>query len=72
MRDALIASHISQEPAAKVLLDALNLTPCISAGLRLGEGGGAVLALPLLDQALAVYRSGHTFGQLGIEAYTPQ
>ena len=72
VRDALIASHISQEPAAKVLLDALNLTPCISAGLRLGEGGGAVLALPLLDQALAVYRSGHTFGQLGIEAYTPQ
>lgn len=69
---ALIASHVSQEPAAKLLLDALELQPCISAGLHLGEGSGAVLALPLLDQALAVYNSGHTFDALGIDAYVPQ
>ena len=31
-----------------------------------------VMALPLLDMALAVYHSGHTFGALGIDAYTPQ
>ena len=72
VRDVLIASHVSQEPAAKLLLDALDLKPCISAGLHLGEGSGAVLALPLLDQALAVYNSGHTFAALGIDAYTPQ
>lgn len=70
--DVLIASHVSQEPAAKLLLEALDLKPCISAGLHLGEGSGAVLALPLLDQALAVYNSGHTFAALGIDAYTPQ
>ena len=72
VQGALIASHVSQEPAAKLLLDALVLQPCISAGLHLGEGSGAVLALPLLDQALAVYNSGHTFDALGIDAYVPQ
>lgn len=69
---AILASHTSAEPAARVLLDAMSLSPLICAGLRLGEGSGAVAALPLLDQALQVYHSGHTFGRLGIEAYTPQ
>jgi nicotinate-nucleotide--dimethylbenzimidazole phosphoribosyltransferase len=72
VQGALIASHVSQEPAAKLLLAALALQPCISAGLHLGEGSGAVLALPMLDQALAVYNSGHTFDALGINAYVPQ
>lgn len=71
-RDALLASHVSAEPAAGMLLDELGLSGPISAGLRLGEGSGAVAALPLLDMALGVYHSGHTFGELGIEAYTPQ
>ena len=47
-------------------------TVYLTAGLRLGEGSGAVAALPLLDMALAVYHSGHSFTQLGIDAYTPQ
>ena len=54
------------------MLDALGLKPLISAGMRLGEGTGAVAALPLLDLALAVYGSGQTFDHLGIDAYTPQ
>ncbi|MBQ6475316.1 MAG: nicotinate-nucleotide--dimethylbenzimidazole phosphoribosyltransferase [Clostridia bacterium] len=70
--DALFASHASGEPASRWLLEAVRKKPCIRAGLRLGEGTGAVLALGMLDQALAVYGSGHTFGKLGIEAYTPQ
>ncbi|MBR1456574.1 MAG: nicotinate-nucleotide--dimethylbenzimidazole phosphoribosyltransferase [Oscillospiraceae bacterium] len=70
--DAMLASHVSAEPAGRLLLEALELSPLIDAGMRLGEGSGAVAALPLLDAALAVYRSGHSFEQLGIEAYTPQ
>ena len=71
-RKAMIASHVSAEPAgAKVLAD-LELKPLITAGMRLGEGSGAVAVLPLLDMALSVYHSGHTFDDLGIEAYTPQ
>jgi len=70
--EAMLASHLSAEPMGEQLLKALRLSPLLCAGLRLGEGGGAVCALPLLDQALAVYRSGQSFERLGIEAYTPQ
>lgn len=70
--DALLAAHLSAEPGAGCVLEALGLQGMISAGMRLGEGSGAVAALPLLDLALSVYQSGHTFAALGIEAYTPQ
>ena len=69
---AMLASHVSAEPAGRRVLDALGLRPLITAGMRLGEGRGAVAALPLLDMALAVYGSGQTFDHLGIAAYTPQ
>lgn len=71
-RDAMIASHVSAEPAAELLLQALELKPCISADLRMGEGSGSLLALSLLEQALAVYNSGHTFEALGIRPYERQ
>lgn len=70
--DALLASHLSAEPSAAMVMEALGLRGIISAGMRLGEGSGAVAALSLLDVALSVYNSGHSFGALGIEAYTPQ
>lgn len=69
---ALLASHVSAEPAGALLLAALGKKPLITAEMRLGEGSGAVAALPLLDMALAVYSSGHTFGAMGMEPYTPQ
>ena len=69
---ALIAGHVSAEPAGALLLEALGKKPLITARMRLGEGSGAVAALPLLDMALAVYSSGHTFGQMGMEPYIPQ
>lgn len=69
---ALFASHVSAEPAGGLLLDALGLKAPIRADMRLGEGGGAVLLLPMLDMALTLYRSGQSFERLGIETYTPQ
>lgn len=69
---AMLPSHVSAEPAGGLMLEALGLTPLLTAGMRLGEGSGAVALLPLLDMALAVYQSGQTFGRLGIDAYTPQ
>ena len=68
---ALLASHGSAEPAAASVLGALGLQPPIMASMRLGEGTGAVAALPLLDMALAVYGGGTTFDGLGIEPYVP-
>ena len=69
---AVFASHYSTEPAAKLVLDALNKKALITAGLHLGEGTGAVAAIPLWDMALAVYDGCYSFEEGGIEAYTPQ
>lgn len=67
---AMLASHVSAEPAGRLLLKALGKHALIDAGLRLGEGSGAVSAMPLLDMALAVYSAGETFSDRGIEPYT--
>lgn len=72
VRDVLIGSHMSAEPATRYLAEDLGLSAPIQAGMRLGEGSGAVAALLLLDMALREYQSAHTFDVLGIEAYTPQ
>ena len=69
---AMLASHVSAEPAGGLVLEALGNQPLITAGMRLGEGTGAVAAMPLLDLALAVYRESYTFEEGGIEAYQPQ
>ncbi len=68
--DAMLASHLSAEPAGQRLLDVLGLKPLITAEMRLGEGTGAVAAMPLLDMAFAVYTSGQSFEKLGIDPYT--
>lgn len=68
---AMLASHISAEPAGRLLLEALGLDPLICAGMYLGEGSGAVAALPLLDMAYAVYGGMPTFEEIEIERYVP-
>ena len=70
-RQAMLAAHVSAEPAARMPLEALDAKPLITAGLRLGEGTGAVAALPLLDLALSVYDEMVTFDGIGLEAYKP-
>lgn len=68
---AIFATHQSAEPTGKLLLEALGKHPVITAGMRLGEGTGAVAAMPLLDMAMAIYR-GSTFADYGMQPYTPQ
>lgn len=68
---AVFASHCSAEPCGERLLKALHKQPLITAGMHLGEGTGALAAMPLLDMALAVYH-GSTFADYGMQAYTPQ
>lgn len=69
VRDHMLASHTSEEPAARGLLEFIGIEAPINAGLRLGEGTGAAMLLPLLDAALAVYNSSHSFESLGMERY---
>ncbi len=66
VKDYMLASHASAEPAASMVSDALGLTPVIHAGMRLGEGTGAVALLPLIDMALTVYNELFTYGDLGM------
>jgi len=72
VRHFMLSSHISREPAGKMLMDALELESVIDAGMALGEGTGAVMLFPLLDMAHRVYAGKHTFHDLGMDAYTPQ
>ena len=65
----MLASHCSHEPAAEGLLRLCGQTPLIYAGLRLGEGTGGALLVPLLDGALALYRGAHRFEDILIERY---
>jgi len=62
----LIASHRSPEPGHALVLDALGLEPLLDLGLRLGEGSGAALALPLLDASIAILRDMATFDDAGV------
>ncbi|MCR4638116.1 nicotinate-nucleotide--dimethylbenzimidazole phosphoribosyltransferase [Ruminococcus sp.] len=68
-RDYMLASHCSGEPAGEGLLAYCGLKAPINAGMRLGEGTGGVLLLPLLDGALALYRNSHRFDETNIERY---
>ena len=68
---AMIPSHMSAEPAARRVFGELGLEPVIRAGMRLGEGTGALCLFPLLDMAMALY-DGLVFSDIGMEAYTPQ
>lgn len=67
----ILPSHVSNEPAGKMLLDAMGLTPFITCGMCLGEGTGAVAAIPLLKMACAVYNEMSTFEEIAIEEYKP-
>lgn len=62
----MLPSHASAEPASELVLAALGLNPMLRAGMRLGEGTGAVAALPLFDMALAVYRELPLLSEIGL------
>ena len=64
--DYLIAGHLSTEPGALRALDALGLRPLLDLGMRLGEGSGAVLALPVVAAAARVLRDMATFDSAGV------
>ena len=66
VRGYLVAGHRSEEPGHQLLLDYLQLTPILSLEMRLGEGSGAVLAMPILESAIALYSQMATFASAGV------
>jgi nicotinate-nucleotide--dimethylbenzimidazole phosphoribosyltransferase len=63
---SLIAAHRSLEPGHAHVLAALGLRPLLELDLRLGEGSGGALALPLLAAALAILDEMATFEDAGV------
>ncbi|ORW91452.1 nicotinate-nucleotide--dimethylbenzimidazole phosphoribosyltransferase [Mycobacterium sp. IEC1808] len=60
------AGHRSTEPGHQLALTALELDPILDLRMRLGEGTGAAVALPVLRAAVAALSSMATFAQAGV------
>ncbi|MGN0252143.1 MAG: nicotinate-nucleotide--dimethylbenzimidazole phosphoribosyltransferase, partial [Oliverpabstia sp.] len=71
VRDYLITSHKSKEPAANMVLEALGIPVFLDCDMCLGEGSGAVAIYPLLDLALKIYYSMCTFADNHMDNYIP-
>lgn len=62
----MLATHVSQEEGHQLALEALGLKPLLDMGMRLGEGSGAALTVPLLQSAIALHREMATFESAGV------
>lgn len=62
----LIAGHCSEEPGHRFLLRRLGLTPVLHLNMRLGEGTGAVLAMPIIESAAQLMTQMATFSSAGV------
>ncbi|MHB1485590.1 MAG: nicotinate-nucleotide--dimethylbenzimidazole phosphoribosyltransferase [Saccharofermentanales bacterium] len=72
VREYIYATHISYEPAGRMVLDALGLPAFLDLNMCLGEGTGAVMAFPIFDLAVEVYNKMASFEEANIETYVPQ
>ena len=63
----LIAGHAGAEPGITEALRHLGLDPLVDLGLRLGEGSGAVLALPMVQASARILSEMATFEDAGID-----
>jgi nicotinate-nucleotide--dimethylbenzimidazole phosphoribosyltransferase len=70
VKNYLFAGHQSEEPGHRILLEHLGLAPILTLGMRLGEGTGAVLAMPVIESAMSLYREMATFRGAGVSEAT--
>lgn len=70
-RGYMLPSHLSAEPAGKLVSEALEAEPFIMAHMRLGEGTGAVAAFAVFDLIMEVYNRMCSFEETNIEHYVP-
>ncbi len=61
-----IYAHQSHEPGHHLILTALNAEPLVNLNMRLGEGSGAAIVIPLLRQACALHANMATFAEAGV------
>jgi len=70
VRESLFFAHRSAEPGHVAALTACEAEPLLDLGMRLGEGSGAVLALPLLRAATTILTDMATFESAGVSGPT--
>ena len=66
VRDYLVAAHLSAETGHRAALSHLALRPLLDLGMRLGEGTGPVLAMGLIESAVACLSEMATFDEAGV------
>jgi nicotinate-nucleotide--dimethylbenzimidazole phosphoribosyltransferase len=66
VRSYLFAGHQSVEPGHRLLLEHIGIVPLLSLNMRLGEGTGAVLAMSIVESAVALYQGMATFASAGV------
>lgn len=66
LRDWLHFSHRSAEPGHRLILDALQADPLLDLEMRLGEGSGAAVAVPLLRSACCLHNGMASFADAGV------
>ena len=54
MKDFILATHMSEEPGMKIVLDEIGKQAFLNMEMRLGEGTGAVLTYPMLECAIDI------------------
>jgi nicotinate-nucleotide--dimethylbenzimidazole phosphoribosyltransferase len=62
----VVAGHLSAEPGARIALDSLGLQPLLDLDMRLGEGTGGLLAVPLVGAAARALGEMATLEELGL------
>jgi nicotinate-nucleotide--dimethylbenzimidazole phosphoribosyltransferase len=70
VKEYLFAGHCSKEPGHRFLLDYVGLDPILTLEMRLGEGTGAVLAMPIIESAVRLYTDMATFASAGVSGAT--
>jgi len=72
VRDWLLFSHRSAEPGHKAVLEAMDAAPLLDLGMRLGEGSGAAVAVPLLRSACALHNGMASFADAGVSSQSAE
>ncbi len=62
----LVVGHRSSEPGSSIVLEELGLSPVLDLGMRLGEGTGAAMAVPMVQAAAKILREMATFDSAGV------
>lgn len=69
--DYMFAGHCSEEPGHRHLLRYIGIKPILNLGMRLGEGTGAVLAMPVIESSCRLLSEMATFCSAGVSGASP-